>query len=58
MELGDLLDYQSQRTVERRKALQVLVDDTEESGLYDVPAEDYRDAVRTARHEIAEERKG
>lgn len=58
VELGDLLDYQSQRTVERRKALQALVDDAEESGLYDVPAEDYRDAIRTARHEIAEERKG
>ncbi|GAA4401722.1 helix-turn-helix domain-containing protein [Tsukamurella soli] len=58
VELGDLLDYQSQRAVERRKALRTLVDDAEESGLYDVPAEDYREAVRAARHEIAEEHKG
>lgn len=58
VELGDLLDYQSQRTVERRRTLQALVAGAEESGLYDVPAEDYHEAIRTARHEIAEERKG
>lgn len=58
VELGDLFDYQSQQTVERRKALQALVDDAEESGLYDVPPENYHEAIRTARHEIGEERKG
>ncbi|MCF8612143.1 helix-turn-helix domain-containing protein [Gordonia sp. HY285] len=57
VELGDLLDYRSQRTVNRRKALQALVDDAEESGLYDVPAEDYHDAIRAARHQVAEELK-
>lgn len=57
VELGNLLDYQSQRAVERNKALQALVDHAEESGLYDVPAEDYQEAIRTARHEIAEETK-
>lgn len=58
VELGDLLDYQSQRATDRRNALQALVDDAGESGLYDVPAEEYHEAIRTARHEIAEERKG
>lgn len=58
VELGDLLDYRSQRAIERRKALQALVYDAEETGLYDVPAEDYHDAIRSARQEIAEERKG
>ncbi|MDL9936415.1 helix-turn-helix domain-containing protein [Gordonia sp. ABSL1-1] len=58
VELGDLIDYQSQRAAERRTALQALVDDAEESSLYDVPAEDYHETIRTARHEIAEEHKG
>ncbi|MFM9376281.1 excisionase family DNA-binding protein [Gordonia sp. VNK21] len=58
VELGDLLDYQSQRALERREALQALVADAEASDLYDVSAEDYRAAIRTARHELAEERKG
>ncbi|KSU53336.1 MULTISPECIES: helix-turn-helix domain-containing protein [unclassified Gordonia (in: high G+C Gram-positive bacteria)] len=57
VKLGDLLEYQSQRAIERRGALQALVDDAEDSGLYDVPAEDYREAMRTSRREIAEERK-
>ncbi len=42
--------------VARCEALQALVDDAEESGLYDVSAEEYYDAIRVARHEIAEER--
>ncbi|GAA1480801.1 hypothetical protein GCM10009624_12410 [Gordonia sinesedis] len=58
VELGDLLDYQSQRAVKRRKALQALVDNAEEGGLYNVPAEDYHEAIRTARREIAEEQRG
>lgn len=58
VELGDLLDYQSQRAVMRRKALQSLVDNAEEGGLYNVPAEDYHEATRTARREIAEEQRG
>ena len=57
VKLDDLLEYQSQRAIERRGALQALVDDAEDSGLYDVPAEDYREAMRTSRREIAEERK-
>ncbi|MDY6810873.1 MAG: helix-turn-helix domain-containing protein [Actinomycetota bacterium] len=55
--LGDLIDYQSKRSAERRAALQSLVEDAEETGLYDVPAEDYQDAIHAARKEIAGERK-
>ena len=55
--LGDLIDYQSKRSVERRAALQSLVEDAEEMGLYDVPTEDYQEAIRAARKEIAKERK-
>lgn len=55
--LGDLIEYQSRRIAERRTALQALVDDAEETGLYEVSPQDYQDAIRAARKKIAEERK-
>ena len=58
VELGALIDYRAQRVIERRKALQALVDDAEENGLYDVTAEDYSEAIRAARREISRERAG
>jgi excisionase family DNA binding protein len=56
--LGDLIEYQSRRAADRRAALQTLVDDAEDAGLYDVAPDDYQDAIRAARKMIAKERKG
>jgi excisionase family DNA binding protein len=49
--LGDVLDYQNRRSVEQSQLLTKLVADAEEDGLYDIPAERYREAVREARSE-------
>lgn len=51
--LADLLEYSAHRARERESALQGLVVEAEAHGLYDVPPEDFRDAVRSARKERA-----
>jgi excisionase family DNA binding protein len=47
--LSDVLDYQSRRRDRQSELLSKLVRDAEADRLYDVPAQQYRDAVRQAR---------
>lgn len=54
--LEDVIEYQSKRAGERHTALDALVHEAEDMGLYEASHEDYRDAIRAARKEIAEER--
>lgn len=54
--LGDLIDYQTRRSTERRAALQTMAGEAEDMGLYDIPVDDYQNAIRAARKAIAEDR--
>ncbi|WP_147917146.1 helix-turn-helix domain-containing protein [Ruania zhangjianzhongii] len=49
LRLADVLAYQRRRENERDQTLRALVEDAEDAGLYDVPAADFREAVRAAR---------
>ncbi len=49
--LTDVLGYQTRLAAERAGALDRLVEDAEEAGLYDVSYEDFQTAVREARRE-------
>lgn len=51
LRLSDVLDYQNRRTAERGDLLLQLVRDAEDDDLYDVPGEEFRNAVREARAE-------
>lgn len=47
--LADLLAYQRAREQQRSQALDELVEDAEDDGLYDIPGEDFTQAVKNAR---------
>ncbi len=47
--LQDLIEFQHRRRVERRDALNRMTEDASELGLYNESAEDYADALRSAR---------
>lgn len=47
--LDEVLNYQRRRATERSDLLTKLAEDAEDAGLYDVPAERYREALREAR---------
>lgn len=51
LRLSEVLDYQDRRSAERSELLTNLVQDAEEDGLYDIPAEQFQNAVRKARAE-------
>lgn len=51
LRLQDVLDYRQRRAAQRGELLAAMVKDAEADGLYDIPAQDYRDAVRQARAE-------
>lgn len=47
--LQDLIEFQHRRRVERRDALNRMTEDASELGFYNESAEDYADALRSAR---------
>ena len=47
--LQDLIEFQHRRRVERRDALNRMTEEASELGLYNESAEDYADALRSAR---------
>lgn len=49
--LTDVFEYKKHRSAERNELLTELVQDAEEDGLYDIPAERYMRAIREARAE-------
>lgn len=51
LRLRDVLDYQDRRGQKRSELLTKLAEDAEADGLYDIPPEQYREALREARAE-------